>query len=87
MSDIQQVNGKTISLGETYWDAALRLVEKCNKNNVEIPRIEIPLFSGLILAEGGLYDDLAELDAEARSSVLVSIKELLDIFLLVEKKL
>jgi hypothetical protein len=75
------------TLGESYWEAAMRLVEKCNEKNTEVPTIEIPLFSGLILAEGRLDDELSELTAYAKNSIFMEIKELLDVFMLVEKKL
>jgi hypothetical protein len=85
MSDISQSNERITSLGVTYWEAAWRLMEKCNESSTEIPQIKIPLFAALILAEGGEDKELKELTIAAKESVLVSIKQLLDLFMEVEK--
>ena len=93
------VNKKTqevsvITLGQKYWDAAMRLIDICGQKKTEIPDINIPLLGALILAENAqppkrikeddVYGNLLD---SAKSQALTEIKDLLDAFLVVEDKL
>ena len=89
MSDqtvIQQSNEELITtLGEEYWKAAWRLMERCNKKETEIPTVEIPLFAALMLAEKGGSGKMRKLSQIAKSNVLGEVKNALDLFMIVEK--